>query len=391
MNKPRFLKILVLALTAILLGNPVSAQDQDDDKKLFMNGYLKDMLIADFSLSDSTLWTNLVHNRLNFKWYPNDTWSAILELRTQWYHGDYVRLIPNFGEVINETEDFFDWSWVWENENNVFTTMVDRGYVEYQNNNWDVKLGRQRINWGVSIVWNPNDLFNAFSYTDFDYEERPGTDALRIQRYYGFASSIELAANLADNLETWVIAGKWGTNKGGYDLQVIGGLAREDITLGGAWAGNLKLAGFKGEFTLFIPVFDNPQNTAFVGTMSYDYSFKNSIYINTSYLFNSDGALNLGAGGIFDFYGQLTARNLSPYKHNVFVLATYPFHPLVNGSLSLMVFPGNPALFASPGVTFSVVQNLDLDFILQTFYGKDLQGDFRSISRVLFTRLKWSF
>ena len=118
MNKPRFLKILVLALTAILLGNPVSAQDQDDDKKLFMNGYLKDMLIADFSLSDSTLWTNLVHNRLNFKWYPNDTWSAILELRTQWYHGDYVRLIPNFGEVINETEDFFDWSRVFPHNQN---------------------------------------------------------------------------------------------------------------------------------------------------------------------------------------------------------------------------------------------------------------------------------
>ncbi len=366
---------------------------QEEDPKLLMSGYLKDMVITDFSPSDSTLWTNLIHNRLNFKWYPNEKLSAIVELRTQWYYGDYVRIIPGFKDQIGATEDFFNLSWtIASNDNNVLHTMLDRIYLEYQANDWNVRLGRQRINWGVSMIWNPNDLFNAYSYVDFDYEERPGSDALRIQKFTGFASSFEFAANLSDSLGSWVGAAKWATNKWGYDFQVIGGLAKKDITIGGAWAGNIKRGGIKGEVTYFIPVAGSTKNQALVGTISYDYSFKNSLYFNVSYLYNSDGAIDLGSGGFLDFYfGELTARDLSPYMHSVFILSTYQFHPLITGSLAAMTFPGNKTLFINPTITLSLVNNLDLDFTGQLFYGENLSGDFRSLSKVLFTRLKWSF
>ena len=316
-------KYFLLVFT-ILLWSFVPVFSQDEEPKLLMNGYLKDMVITDFSPSDSVWWTNLIHNRLNFKWYPNDKFSAFVELRTQWYTGDYVKIIPDFKNQIGASEDYFNLSWVVaSNENNVLHTMVDRIYMEYQANDWNVRLGRQRINWGVSMIWNPNDLFNAYSYTDFDYEERPGSDALRIQKFTGFASSFEVAANLADSLGSWVGAAKWATNKWNYDFQMIGGLAKKDVTIGGGWAGNIKRAGFKGELTYFIPVAGNTKNNAFVGTLSYDYSFKNSLYFNVSYLYNSDGALDLGSGGFFDFYFcELTARNISTYMHSAFLLST---------------------------------------------------------------------
>ncbi len=383
--------VRTIFLLTVILGSFITARSQDEEPKLLMNGYLKDMVITDFSPSDSAWWTNLIHNRLNFKWYPNDKFSAFVELRTQWYTGDYVKIIPGFEDQIGATEDFFDLSWSVSNENNVLHTMVDRVYMEYQSNDWNARLGRQRINWGVSMVWNPNDLFNAYSYVDFDYEERPGSDALRIQKYTGFASSFEIAAKLADSLGSWVGAAKWATNKWNYDFQVIGGLAQKDVTIGGAWAGNIKRGGLKGEVTYFIPVAGNTKNNAFVGTLSYDYSFKNSLYFNVSYLFNSDGALDLGSGGFFDFIGELTARNLSPYMHSTLLLGTYPFHPLISGSLAIMSFPGNKSLFINPTVTISLVSNLDLSFTGQTYYGENLAGDFKSLSKVLYTRLKWSF
>ena len=52
---------------------------------------------------------------------------------------------------------------------------------------------RQRINWGQTLVWNPNDIFNAYSYFDFDYIERPGSDAIRLQYYPDYSSAIEMA------------------------------------------------------------------------------------------------------------------------------------------------------------------------------------------------------
>ncbi len=382
----RFTLLLILFLSSLQLFA------QDEEKKVLLNGYLKDMAIVDFSPEDSAFFTNLVHNRLNFKWYPSSEWSAYVELRTRWYAGDYVGVIPNFEGQLDDTEDFFDLSWVVaSNDNNVLHTMVDRAFVEYAPEGWNFRLGRQRINWGVSLAWNPNDVFNAYSYVDFDYEERPGSDAFRIQHFLGFASSIEFATNVADSLGSWVSAVKYATNKNNYDVQAIAGIAKKDITLGGAWAGNIKGAGFKGETTLFIPISDNPQPTALVGTISMDYNFKSSLYLNLSYLYNSNGVTDAGAGGFVDFYfGQLTARNLSPYRHSFLFLSTYQFHPLIFGSLSVMPFPGNKAMFLSPGLTVSVLSNFDLDLIGQLFYG-EFQGDFQSLSNVLFVRAKWSF
>lgn len=384
----RFLLIGFLFFTA----NAAFAQDQDEEKKVFLNGYLKEMAIFDFSPEGENLYTNLVHNRLNFKWFPSSRWSVYVEQRTRYYAGDYVELIPDFNAQLEDTEDFFDLSWViWSNQNNVLHTMVDRAFVEYAPEGWNFRLGRQRINWGVSLAWNPNDIFNAYSYVDFDYEERPGSDGFRVQKFFGFASSFEFATNVADSLGSWVSAVKYSTNKNNYDLQAIAGIARKDFTLGGAWAGNIKGAGFKGEATLFIPLADNPQQTAVVGTVSVDYNFKSSLYLNLSYLYNSGGTLESGSEGFVDFYfGQLTARNLSPYKHSVLLLSTYQFHPLIFGSLSMMPFFGNRAMFLSPAITFSVLNNFDLDLIGQIFYG-EFQDEFQSISEVLFVRLKWSF
>jgi len=384
------LRILLVFLFTVVYASPVAAQD--DEPKTYLDGYLKEMVITDFSPNDSTFWTNLVHNRLNFKWYPDDKWSGIVSARTRWYYGDYVELIPNFAGQIEGTEDFFDLSFTHSfSSNSVINVTFDRAYLAYQSGNWDLKLGRQRINWGVAYVWNPNDLFNAYSYVDFDYEERPGADAIRIQYYTGPASSVELAANLARNLDDFTASGRWTTNKWNYDFHAIGGLSRKDIVLGGAWAGNIKGSGFKGEFSMLFPAFDNPNNTAFVGTLTYDYSFRNNLYINASVLYNSNGGTNLGLGGFGDFYfGEQTARNLSPYRHNWFVLVTYPFTPLFSGALAYMVFPGNSAMFVNPSLTYSIVQNLDLALIAQIFYG-EVQGDFQSVSQVLNTRIKWSF
>ena len=81
----------------------------------------------------------------------------------------------------------------------VFHIMIDRLYLQWNDDSWQFKVGRQRINWGVNLAWNPNDIFNAYSLYDFDYEERPGTDALRFQKFIGYAGGYEIAIKIADN------------------------------------------------------------------------------------------------------------------------------------------------------------------------------------------------
>lgn len=370
------------------------AQD-DDQPKLTMKGYLKDMASVNY-LGDSSLFQNLIHNRLNFAWYANDKFTVYAEFRTRLLTGDLVRQIPGYGKLIDSNNDYFDLSAnVIDSRSAVLNTMADRLYVKWNHGNWEVKAGRQRINWGVNLAWNPNDLFNAFSFFDFDYEERPGSDALRINYYTGVASSVEVAAKVAEGMDHFVAAGMWRINKWNYDIQFLGGIAQGDLAIGTGWAGNLGKAGFKGEVTVFQKAIDTDVNFSYdnmmLAAISVDYSFPNSFYLNGSVMYNSQGTYNQGFGLSFIGLRPTTVRDLSPYKWSSFIQSAYQISPLVYSSLAIIGYPGGDSFFINPGVTVSVKQNLDLDLIGQLFYGNDLNGDFGSLIKAGYLRLKWSF
>ena len=385
----------------ILLFIPILAfgQDEYEEKKLQLNGYLKDLVTI--SAVDSTLVDNLIHNRLNLKWYPNDNWTGVFELRTRAFFGDQVKAInqisdtlpgfPSYSDLIDVNNDVFNLSWVIVDEDNfVLHTILDRAFMQYAKEDWEVKVGRQRINWGVNLVWNPNDLFNAFSFFDFDYEERPAADAVRITRYTGFASSMEVAFNVDDDPENFVAAGLWKFNKLNYDVQLLGSYVREDVALGMGWAGNLKTSSFKGELTYFIPTVDDSDEN-FLATISWDHAYESSLYLHASVLYNLDGEEEPDNLSFFDFRGELNAKDLSPYKYNLFVQSSYQFNPLVLGGLATIFYPGDNALFINPSVTINVLQDLDLDLLAQLFYNDAPGESFGAMSELYFARVKWSF
>lgn len=371
-------------------------------KKAFVNGYLKEMITLN-DLRDSTLVDNLIHNRLNFRWYPSDKLRVYGALRTRLFIGETTKLLgDDFVDFIEYDTYFFDLSWTIYNEGAIMLyTMIDRLYLEWFHNDITLKVGRQRINWGISTVWNPNDIFNAYSYFDFDYEERPGTDAIRLEYYTGINSSLDIAVSLPGetmgldgrDINTLSAALMYKTNHWNYDFQFLAGYSRENWVLGAGWAGNLGSASLKGEMSYFLPVEETELDPkAFVGTISIDHSIKNLNY-NISYLFNSAGSNELGAEGLLLLNSKsITAKNLSPYKHSAFIQASYQFYPLVSGGMGVMIFPPNKSIFLSPFVTWNVFQDFDIDFIVQGFWGENIASEsFRALSVSYFLRGKWSF
>lgn len=390
---------LFFFLILLVFSIQVFGQDEvvsEEDPKFTFKGYLKEM--PSFTWYDTMLFQNLIHNRINLAWYPSSNFTAHLEFRNRIFTGDYVKYIPNYGEIVNANNDFFTLSYnIIDNQSVIFNVMIDRAYVSWVKNNWEVKAGRQRINWGVNLAWNPNDWFNAYSFFDFDYEERPGSDALRVSYYTGVASSIEVAAKLADDVDDFVAAGMWKINKGNYDLQFLGGFANGDLALGTGWAGNLGGASIKGELTFFTKTVDTEinalYNQMFLGAISADYSFQNSLYLNGSVMYNSNGAYDpdFGISLINQRIGGFTVRDLSPYYWSSFVQGSFQFSPLWFGGMAVMVYPGSNTFFINPSVSFSMAENFDLDVIGQLFFGEDVFGDYGAISESLFVRVKWSF
>ncbi len=337
---------------------------------------------------DTLLIDNLLHHRLNLSWSPHPNLALHTAWRNRLFWGDQVRLGGEaFTEQLDNPSEFFDLSISGTDSKGLaYHSTLDRLYLEWFAGKWELRLGRQRINWGIGTLWNPNDLFNTFNFVDFDYEERPGSDALRIRYATGYAGGIELAVTAFEELREGTFAARWQFNRWNYDFQLIGGYARHFLTLGGGWAGNLRNAGFKGEFAFFHPL-EAADEGSFSATLGLDYVFSNSLYLNAGFLFNSLGT-NASSAEIFTF--ELSARNLYPYKYTALLQLAYPPHPLMNLNLTALYSPSRAhALFLFPTYTLSVAENWDLDFVAQVAFSRE--RSYTSTVQAFFLRLKYSY
>lgn len=362
--------------------------------KLTLKGYIKYLNIVTPAPDLNNIITdNFFHNRLNFRYYPTSALSAGVEVRTRVFYGEATRLNPLLSNNLEmDNSGLFDLSSVWIDETSFKAhTIIDRAWIDWYKGKVQARIGRQRINWGVNTVWNPNDLFNSYSFFDFDYEERPGSDAIRLQYYTGVASGFDIAARPGKRAKDDVIAGIYRFNKWQYDFQVLSGIFHSDVAIGTGWAGNIGTGGFKGEATYFHP-YENFSDTSgiFVASFTLDYSFKNGIYILGSYLYS--GAASSSALQLSNFVNvQLTPKTLSPFEHSTLVQVSGNITPLVNGGIAFIFYPGNNYFFSGPSLTFSLAPNLDLLLTSQVVFGDKPNGNFGGLGGSFYMRVKKSF
>lgn len=386
-----------LMLTGIVLCiSLVRGYSQDDQSKWALNGYVKYLQSATFGADSIYPITNsLFHNRLNIKYFPNDKWTFALETRNRLFIGEEVKLTPHFGDQINQYNGLVDLGVLWMEENGVVLhSIIDRAYVNYTSEKFEIRLGRQRINWGIDIIWNPNDLFNALNFLDFDYEERPGSDAIRVQYYTGPVSSLDVAFAPNDTLEKSVAAALYKFNTKGYDIQLLVGYYRGDLAFGGGWAGSIKNVGFKGEATFFQPLEPSNDSTFEVSTtVSFDYLFGSGLYLSGGILYNSSARNGGGLGGqngLFSSQTQLSAKNLFPAEWALSGQVSGNLSPLTTLSGAILYAPENHLLALIPTVTYSIKENWDIDLVGQAFFIQ-VNDQFTHLASSGFLRLKWSF
>jgi len=389
---PKHTRHFLLFTLIFSLCSVAHAQDAEEEPKNWtLGGYIKYLNSVNYQEVDGIWLTdNFFHNRLNFKWYASNSLTVSIENRNRFFWGETVKAFPGYAELINTETGWVDMSHNLLEEQSFFLhSTIDRAYVDWTQGNWQIRAGRQRINWGQSYVWNPNDLFNAYSFFDFDYEERPGADALLVRYYTGVLSSVEVAYAPRGTWDESTLAGMFRFNQWSYDFQVLAGKMRDDWVLGMGWAGQLGTAGFKGEISYFQPneAFLNQPGTM-LATMSVDYTFPNSFYLQTEVLYNSGGSP--GKPGAFDFTQELTAKTLSLTQLSVFGQAAYQITPLIRLSMSSIYSPNDQSFFVGPGADISVTDNIGLLLTGQVFSGPD-GSQFGQAGTFIFGRVKWSF
>lgn len=388
MNQSRILRLFLL-LAYVFAGREGLSGQTGTDNKFSFNGYLKALPSLDFNNTTNDVdFNHILNNRLNFRYTPAKNLSFVLETRNRLLSGSMVN---NYHDLLLESlksdNGYFNASFVpVSGRNYIWHLNPDRFYADWQHNQLQVRVGRQRINWGINMVSNPNDLFNNYSFFDFDYEERPGADALRLQYYTGDMARVEFAVNPARDAKKTVAAMLYAFNRKGIDLQLLVGYYKHRTALGMGWASHIGESGFKGEVTLFNTI-SKMDSANVVASVSMDHLFPGGMYGFIELLYN--GGHRSGATNMLMMTEPMSADNIFISKYAITASLNYPVSPILSATGAAMYMPDLDGFYAMPGLTWSAITNLDLTFLTQFFQIKQDNGTLRLFRPYL--QVKWSF
>ena len=391
-------KLIICMLSALLYlphatfgqSEPVNSnQNKKKESSVKLSGYVKDLATVFIPSSDS-LWffDNQVHNRYNIRWYTSKTITFTIEGRNRLYFGNSVQSNPDFENQVTASLDQWQLDWiVGKNHSYFFYANIDRLNIKWRKGRYQVTAGKQRINWGKSYVWNPNDVFNAYSFFDFDYEERRGTDAVLLKYTTSPLSSLEIASDYTDSFDSLTMAIKYNFNRWEYDFQVLSGKYLEDLFFAVGWAGQIKSAGFKGELSYFQPYRNMALSADWIASISFDYTFPNTLNFRLEGLFNSNEQSGASQINILE---PVTAKTLIPNQWAAFGAIGYDITPLVVVNINGIYYIDDGSFFINPDFTFSLNKNTEFLIASQVFGGSG-KSLFGGLGSFVFTRLKWSF
>lgn len=379
----------ILCIVLCMAGFNLSAQAQSTGS-LHGSGYIQGSPLR-FSATlpgvdeEQVWWEYRLQQRLNLAWQPTSALTMHWQMRTRFFAGDLVRENPGYSDLIHQENGLIGLAGqLAERDSWMLHYMTDRLYAEWDHGAWNVRAGRQRINWGVNLISNPNDLFNLYSFYDFDYPERPGSDAIRIQRHLGFNSRVEVAVSPSRDPDQHVAALLYAFGWRGTDLQVLGGYYRERFVAGAGFASDIRGAGWKGEMTFYTG--NGERASTWIAATSVEYMFTNGVFAVVEGMYNHSG----GSDGFALLGTALRPDNPSLTRYQVTAQARYPIHPLVDGSLAAVWYPDERGAFVSPALMWSAGQNLDVQVLAQVFAGS---GDsvFADAGRLVTASVTWSF
>ena len=393
-------KNMVLPGLILLFFMQVSCFSQQGESRSWqLKGYLDDMQMVQFSKIDDP-WTldNQINNRLDFTWNPGKVFSMGIGMRNRFLFGQTFTTNPDYKGMLFTDNGLVNMTWdIWSGQSFALVSEFDRVWMSVTTGKVQFTAGRQRINWGQAIVWNPNDIFNTYSYFDVDYPERPGSDAVRLQFYPSSTSTLEVASKWNSQGKI-TVAGLGRFNAGGYDIQFLAGLVDDqDYVVGAGWSGNIAGAAFRGELTYYQPVKSFTDTSGvMLATIGADYTFSNSLALTFQVFYNQLPAGFQPTNMLSIYQAPVSPKMLSFTEWNLFLMGSYPVTPLFDVSLGCMYYPDLAGYYIGPTLNYNLRQNIDLSLFIQYFNGRFEAGG-KQMEDVYFQaflgalRLKWNF
>ncbi len=332
--------------------------------------------------------TGLLHLRQNLRWYVSSPITVALETKERVFGGGDAGSLAGLVVQPARRPPYFDWTATESGDHYRAEATIDRLWADLTTGPVETRLGRQRIAWGTNLVWNPIDIFNPSSVLDFDDEEKPGTDAARVEWYVGPASELDVAWAPGRVSADTDAAARFKLNRWGYDWMLLGGRRGPDEVVGLAWSGSIAGGGFRGEALAGRPRGDSPDTEYLNASVSGDYSFPNTFYVQASVLYQSRGVTgDAGGPALLQSYAR---NDLSPARWSLFGEVARDLNPLWHVDLSAIANPLDGSFYVGPTLRWSATPNLDVAAQGLLFYGRG-GTEFGGQGRIWMLRAQYSY
>lgn len=259
-----------------------------------------------------------------------------------------------------------------------------RATLTYSGEKFDVRLGRQRVAWGVGRFWSALDLLNPVSPTALDREQRAGADALLAHARFGAVSRLALLYAPRQEAQRTSRAVQWHDNTGGVDYSLVAGQLLGQNTLGFDMAGQLGQAGFRVEGARQHMSTAGAFSTAMAGV---DYAFPNTLTLMAELYYNGAGTRERSA---YDYLAVQAGLKQAVATRYAAVLASYELTPLLRWTSYLLLNADDRSRAFDTKLVWLLQPDIDLTFGTQHFAGR-ADSEFGRMHGVLHMQLQWFF
>jgi hypothetical protein len=209
---------------------------------------------------------------------------------------------------------------------------VERLYADIDAGPARVRLGRQAVNWGSALVWNPTDLFQEVFLTDY-WAERKGLNALRV--YVPMENDFRLTAVMSTG-DTVFFHNRYAlkASLARWEADVSAVWMDDTINDRLVWGLDVKgtaVVGYWVEAAAFAPK-DQDLDSFEQAVVGIDYSFpvRSTLYLAAQYYYDGSGK---SEPELYDWPGLFAGRRTTLGMHYANLLATLAW----NSDLSLAV------------------------------------------------------
>lgn len=316
------------------------------------------------TIKNSWYLQNQIQNRLKINIRPTTNTKFNTEIRSRLMYGDLMLFYKNTFKkdkgLINLKLTIFEF------QNGVFLSNIDRLFFKYYGQNFELTLGRQRINWSKTFVWNPNDLFNTFSFFEIDYPEKPGTDAIYFQYFPTTTSNLDFVL-WADSSKKANLAVRHNFNFLKTDFQYLVSKYNNELAIGIGFSTNIYKLNIRSEAT-YLHSFNKFFDTSgqIISSIGIDLIISNKFTFLSEFLYNPFIRLNKTSNLTQLFYSPTDIKKLSIAEYNFLNQLTYSPNETVNVGFGVFWMQKNWYGLLT-NIKISISQNIDFLLYVQNF------------------------